>query len=58
VVLALIREKRKRETAVTASPPHIGSFEPIRSARRPARGAATTTSTVVGRKRTPVSIGE
>ena len=48
----------KSETATIARPATIGSRAPIRSVIRPAIGATTMITSVVGRNLTPASSGE
>ena len=50
-----IAEKRNIETLSTASPALIGQTGPRRSERRPASGATTAITMVVGRNLTPAS---
>ena len=53
-----IRDCQAIETVTSSSPNTSGVRGPIRSASRPAIGPATMITSVLGRKRTPVSSGE
>ena len=58
LVSTWIRDCHARLTVTRVSPITSGVRGPTRSARRPDSGPATMITSVLGRKRTPVSSGE
>ena len=57
MVSTVMRDCHSIEAAISRSPPAISRRGPSLSVSRPAIGPAAITTSVVGRKRTPVSSG-
>ena len=56
--MSVMSDSSASESDTSSMPPARSQRLPNRSDRRPAMGAVTMISTVIGRNRTPVSSGE